>query len=181
MSRNKLIFEIPIKFQRKKYTFSLTEIEEDRRKESPKESEGAPCLYDVYEPEKSNNDTLVLYVTADSSVAREIINQRKLSTEMASELYVQTMKMWYGSRTDYGDSLVKKEFDRTETTDDFAKAYHYYVMRFSLKNTYEGGEIGNNSGRVDFFINVCQEMPKLEQLSRRLCFDDNFLTDAYDK
>jgi hypothetical protein len=142
------------------------------------ESNGDDIVLKKEEPIK---DTLILYVAADSSVADEILNKRKLSPDMASDLYVKTMKMWYGAYENYENSLIKKEFSRAETTDDFAKGYDYYVMRFSLKNNYNGGERGIRGEREEFFVSVCQEMPQLEEVSKRLCFDEDFSTEAYDK
>jgi len=97
------------------------------------------------------------------------------------ELFVNAMKMWVGTDSQYENSSVKSEFDRLENNDSFVKEYDYYVMKFTLDKEYRGYHKGVDSyDRNQFFTNICKDNAPLVGCSKRLSFDDNSTTEAYD-
>lgn len=133
--------------------------------------------------QKVKPTVLVLFMKADDANALiETIKQKKaLYAGIEKELFVNAMKMWVGTDSQYNNSNVKMEFNRTTNIDSFVKEFDYVAMRFKLDKEYTGYEARADSyDRNQFFSNICKDSVQLVEYSGRLSFNDKITTDAYD-
>ncbi|MDO4932158.1 MAG: hypothetical protein Q4E63_05860 [Prevotellaceae bacterium] len=133
--------------------------------------------------QKVKPTVLVLFMKADDANALiETIKQKKaLYAGIEEDLFVNAMKMWVGTDSQYNNSNVKMEFNRTTNMDSFVKEFDYVAMRFKLDKEYTGYEARADSyDRNQFFTNVCKDSVQLVESSGRLSFNDKITTDAYD-
>lgn len=125
---------------------------------------------------------LVLFIKADANTLIDAIKQKGALYKGAdNELFVNSMKMWVGTVSQFENSSVKAEFKKAENTDSFVKEYDYIAMRFQLDKEYSGYNSGADSyERNQFFENICKDNVRLIECSERLSFNDNTTTEVYD-
>lgn len=142
----------------------------------------------------SSNDTntsdidspniLVLFLKKEtaSPLIGAILKEKRLPIGMESQLFVNTLKMWVGSKEAYEKSDVKNEFSKPEDSESFAKEYDYIAFRFTLPNKRYTGYKKNEDSyeRKMFFKQICADGISLNEYSKTLSFDNGISKDVYE-
>ena len=133
--------------------------------------------------EEEQPDVLILFIKADAatSLIETIKTRGCLYHGAETPLYVCAMKMWVGTEKQYSKTNIKLEFNRVEISNSFVPEYDYVVMKFKLEKNYSGFKRGEDSyARNQFFSKICIDNVRLIEYSKRLSFEENMQTDAYD-
>lgn len=127
---------------------------------------------------------LVLFLKKEtaSPLIGAILKEKRLPIGMESQLFVNTLKMWVGSKEAYEKSDVKNEFSKPEDTESFAKEYDYIALRFTLPNKRYTGYKKNEDSyeRKMFFKQICTDGISLNEYSKTLSFDNGISKDVYE-
>lgn len=125
---------------------------------------------------------LVLLVKADrgAQLLKELKECGTLYPEVAETLYINTMKMWFGTESKYTISRLYMEFERDEVLNSYVKENDCVAVECKLSKKYLGCEDGADSySRNSFFHSICNDYAPCVRFSKRLNFDDSCELEVY--